>query len=122
MELRGNVTKGLGVAKKWVKKIDNIFKEKIGIDLFEGTLNIRLESEYVIEPDFIIKPEQFGGSQNVLVKKCEVFGEVAYIVRAEKNQKGVGDHDLKIIEIVSNKNFRDTFKIKDNDLIKIKII
>ena len=122
MILQGIVTSGLGVAKNWVKKIECVFKEKTGMQVFNGTLNIKLNEDYLVVPDFIIEPNQYGGTQRVLVKKCEIFGEKSYIVRAEKNQIGTGDHDLKIIEIVSTKNFRETFKIKDDDLIKIKII
>lgn len=119
MVLNGKVTSGIGTAKMWVGKVEKIFEEKTGLKVFHGTLNIRLEEDYVIKPDLIIKPEEFGGTQNVLVKKCEILGNIAYIVRAEKNQKGEGDHNLKIIEIVSEINFREKYKLKDGDNIKI---
>jgi len=115
----GQVTSGIGVAKMWVSKIQNVFEEKTNLQVYLGTLNIKLEEDYIIEPDWIIKPEEFGGTQNVLVKKCEIMGQEAYIVRAEKNQTGQGDHDLKTIEIVSNINFRETYKLKDQDNIII---
>lgn len=121
MILNGKVTSGIGTAKMWVGKIEKIFEEKTGIQVFRGTLNIKLNEDYIIEPDWIIKPEEFGGTQNVLVKKCEILGKEAYIVRAEKNQTGQGDHDLKIIEIVSNINFREKYEIQDNEDITIKI-
>lgn len=119
MILKGKVTSGIGTAKMWVGKIANTFEEKTGIQVFHGTLNIKLEKDYIVEPDWIIKPDEFGGTQNVLVKKCEILGNEAYIVRAEKNQKGQGDHDLKIIEIISNINFREKYKIQDNEDITI---
>lgn len=119
MILKGQVTSGLGTAKMWVSKIEEIFEKKTGMKVFHGTLNIKLEEEYIIEPDWIIKPEKFGGTQNVLVKKCKILEQEAYIVRAEKNQTGQGDHNLKIIEIVSDIKFRETYALKDNDEIKI---
>ncbi len=122
MVLTGRVTSGIGTAKMWVSKIDEIFEKKTGMKVFHGTLNIKLEEDYVIEPDWIIKPEEFGGTQNVLVKKCEILEQEAYIVRAEKNQTGQGDHNLKIIEIVSDINFRQKYRLKDYDEIKIKIL
>ncbi len=120
MELQGKVTTGIGTAKMWVGKIEKAFEERTNIKLYNGTLNIKLEDDYIIEPDWIIKPEEFGGTQNVLVKKCKIMENIAYIVRAEKNQKGTGDHNLKIIEIVSDINFRKTYNLEDNQNIIIQ--
>lgn len=122
MELLGRVTTGIGTAKMWVKKIEQTFKEKTSMQVFNGTLNIKLDEDYIVKPDFIIKPEEYDGTENVLVKKCEIFGEIAYIVRAEKNQIGTGDHSLKVIEIVSNINYREKYNLQDNENIKIKIV
>ena len=121
MVLDGKVTSGIGTAKMWVGKIEKIFEEKTGLKVFHGTLNIKIEEDYIVEPDLIIKPEEFGGTQNVLVQECEILGNKAYIVRAEKNQKGEGEHNLKIIEIVSNVNFRKKYNLKDESSIKVKI-
>lgn len=121
MILNGQVTSGLGTAKMWVSRIDEIFEKKTGMKVFHGTLNIKLEGDYLIEPDWIIKPEEFGGTQKVLVKKCKILEHEAYIVRAEKNQTGQGDHNLKIIEIVSDINFREEYNLKDNENIMISI-
>lgn len=122
MILKGKVTKGIGIAKMWVGKIEKVFKDKTGVTVFQGTLNIELNKKYIIKPDLIIKPEEFGGTENVLVKRCEILGNEAYIVRAEKNQKGQGEHDLRILEIVANFNFREKYGLKDNDEIEVKII
>lgn len=121
MILRGKISSGLGTAKMWVGKIESTFEEETGIKLFHGTLNIKLEKDYIIKSDWIIKPEEYGGTQNVLVKKCEILGNTAYIVRAEKNQIGKGDHNLTIIEIVSDINFRDKYGLKDEENIVIKV-
>lgn len=122
MLLKGKVTSGIGTAKMWVSKIEEAFQKKTGVKVFHGTLNIELEEDYIIEPDLIIKPEEFGGTQNVLVIKCEILGTEAYIVRAEKNQKGQGEHNLKILEIVSDINFRDKYKLEDENAIEIYVL
>lgn len=120
MKLHGRITSGLGTAKMWVGKIEKVFEEKTKVKLFHGTLNIKLENEYIIEPDWIIKPEEYGGTQNVLVKKCKTLGHNAYIVRAEKNQIGKGDHNLKILELVSDINFRKEYNLKDGTEVMIE--
>lgn len=121
MVLKGIVTSGMGTAKMWVGMVEKAFEEKTNIKLYNGTLNIKLKEDYKIEPDFIIFPHEFGGNQNVLVKKCKILGIEAFAVRAEKNQIGTGDYDLKTLEIVSNINFRETFNLKDNQEISVEI-
>ena len=86
MELIGVVTSGLGTAKTFVKMIEKTFKEKTNLNVFPGTLNVKLKKDFLVKPDFIIRPEEFGGNQNVLVQKCLVLNQSSYIVRAEKNQ------------------------------------
>ncbi len=121
MELNGKVTSGLGTAKMWVGKIEKVFEKQTKMKVYHGTLNIKLDNDYVIKPDWIIKPEEYGGTQDVLVKKCKIKEGTAYIVRAEMNQIGKGHHDLKIIEIVSNINFRETYNLKDEENIVIEV-
>ena len=70
---------------------------------------------------YIDEPEKYKGTQRVFIKKCEILGNVANIVRAEKNQIGKGDHDLHIIEIISDINFREKYNLKDDECIEIKI-
>ena len=121
MKIEGEVTKGLGTATYWVKKIEETFYKKTKMKLELGTLNIKLEDEYTFIPDFIIEAKEYGGTQNVFIKKCELFEKEAYIVRAEKNAKEKGDHSLNIIEIVSDVNFRKTFHLKDGEKVSIVI-
>ena len=121
MILEGKVASGLGVAKKWVSKIEGIFEIKTGMKVFHGTLNIILGEDFIVKPDWIIESSEYGGTQKVLVMKCKIFNREAYIVRAEKNQLGTGDHDLKVIEIISDISFRKKYGLKDNDTISIEI-
>lgn len=121
MELEGCITSGIGTAKMWVGKIEKVFENKTGVKLFHGTLNIKLEKDYIVKQDWVIKPEEYGGTERVLVKSCKILDNKAYIVRAEKNQKGTGEHNLQIIEIVSNINFRKTYELTDGKKITIQI-
>lgn len=116
MLLKGRVKKGLGNASFWVKKIEDVFYKRTGMKVFYGTLNIELEKPYELEKHEIIKKEEYGGTQDVYVEKCEILGNLAYIVRAEKTA-----HKSNVVEIVSNIKFRDTFNLKDDDIIQIKI-
>ena len=119
--LKGKVKSGLGNANIWVGKAKKIFKEKYGMDLFLGTLNIELDRDIVLEENEKILPYEYGGTFDVYVKECEILGIKAYILRTEKNNKINGDHPLNIIEIVTDVNMRKQYKLKDDDEILIYI-
>jgi len=121
MTIEGKVISGLGVAKIWVNKIKNIFIERTGKELFPGTLNIKLDCNYMFEPDIIIKKDEYGGDYDVYIKKCKVLNEVAYIVRSGKNLKEDGDYRLNIVEIMAEINFRNKYNLEDGQNIKINI-
>lgn len=121
MILKGKVVKGLGKAKTFVSMMQKAFYEKRKVNLYPGTLNIKLKAPYGLDIDFLIKPEEYGGSFNVQVQKCKVLGKTAYIVRSEKNIKDEGDYRQDIIEIVSDINFREQYNLNDGDEIEVVI-
>lgn len=122
MILQGQVVSGLGEASIWVKKIKKVFQEKMEMELFEGTLNVDLNYKYSLGKDVIkFAPNEYGGTQEVLVKECRVLGNRAYILRTNANEKEEGTQPINIIEIVSNVNFREQYNLKDGDKIEIKM-
>ena len=121
MILKGKIVKGLGKAKTFVNMMEKSFYEKTNVHLYSGTLNVKLENEYELKVDYLIKPEEYGGTFNVQVQKCEIFGNTSYIVRSEKNTKEEGDYKKDIIEIVSDVNFREKYNLKDGDEINVQI-
>lgn len=121
MNLVGKVTKGMGAAHKFITMMQKGFYEKTKVQLYPGTLNIKLNNSYILKPDYIIKPEEYGGTFNVQIQKCKILDENAYIVRSEKNIDDKGDYGQDIIEIISDINFREKYNLKDEDVIKVKI-
>lgn len=122
MILIGRLKSGLGEASFWMKKAEQAFEKKIGYKLFNGTLNIELTEEYILDRDInVVHKEEYRGTQEVYIKKCSVLGHKAYILRTDKNSRPNGDHPLNLIEIVSDVNFREKYNLKDNDIIQIEI-
>lgn len=121
MILTGKVAKGLGRAKTFINMMEKTFYKKTGIYLYHGTLNIKLETKYDLNIDYIIKSDEYGGNFNVQIQKCKLFKDKAYIVRSEKNIKNEGDYSQDIIEIVSNVNFRKKYNLQDGDKVEINI-
>ena len=121
MKHRGKVKSGLGEAAMWMGMAKDIFKKKYGIDVFLGTLNIELEHEVILDEKDIIEPEEYGGNFKVFVCKCTVCDEESYIIRTEKNNELGGDHPLNIVEVVSGVNFREKYRLKDDDEVWVEI-
>ena len=121
MEIEGIVVSGLGRAKHFINMMKEPFLKKYNKQLFEGTLNIKLNKELSLITQDIIENYEYGGTQNVLIQKCKIFNEEVFIVRAEKNNKPGGDYNLNIIEIVAEEKLRDKYNIKDGDKIIITI-
>ncbi len=121
MILEGKVVKGLGKAKKFINMMNEAFYKRTNVHLYPGTLNVKMNCKYNLEIDYLIKPEEYGGTFNVQIQKCELLGEVAYIVRSEKNIKEEGDYNQDIIEIVSDVNFRKKYNLKDGEHVEIRL-
>lgn len=122
MILKGKVTTGLGNASYWMKKAEGAFEKKLGTKLYNGTLNIELEEDYILDGNLnVLKKEEYGGDQDVYIKECMLLGNKSYIVRTEKNSKKNGDHPLCLLEIISDICFREKYCLKDGETVEIKI-
>lgn len=121
MMYKGKVKSGFGNASFWMEKISEIFEQKYKMKPFLGTLNIKLEEEYILDTQEKIEANEYGGNFDVLIKECKILENRAYILRTEKNNTKIGDHPLDIIEIVSDINFRKTYNLKDGEEIKVYI-
>jgi len=123
MIYKGKLTRGLGEASYWVKKIEDVFIDKTNKKLFYGTLNIKLNQEFILNnEDFKILKKEFNGTEDLFFKECKLLGEIAYIIRTRSNNtKDLGHHPLNIIEVISGTNFRQKYNLKDEDEIIIEI-
>ena len=122
MILKGKVKSGLGEASFWMKKAEKAFEQKLGKKMFHGTLNVELEDKYILDKDIItLYKEEYGGTQDVYIKECEVLKNKSYIVRTDFNSKENGAHPFNLLEIISDINFRKEYNLKDGDEIEIII-
>ncbi|MBO4816569.1 MAG: DUF120 domain-containing protein [Clostridia bacterium] len=122
MILIGKVKTGLGNASYWMKKAEKAFEQKLGTQLYNGTLNVELKDKYILDGNLkILNRGEYGGDQDVYIKECIVLGHKSYIVRTEKNSKKDGDHPLNLLEIISDVCFRERYNLKDGDIIEINI-
>ena len=86
MILIGKLKSGLGEASFWMKKTKKAFEKRINLKVFHGTLNLEIQKNYILEGNIeIIHKEEYGGTQEVYLKKCNVLGHKSYIIRTDKN-------------------------------------
>jgi riboflavin kinase len=98
------------------------FKEKLGIEAYKGTLNLRVEypdflsfvntQKRILIPGFTAKDRSFG---NLVAYKVKVDGISSAIIIPERTS-----HDNDVIEIISKAYFRKKLNLKDGQKVKIE--
>jgi riboflavin kinase len=124
MEINGTIISGMGKGTYFMSQEIYIkqFQEKLHFKPYVGTLNIKLEKNRK-NPLINISKEKFR-----LVKGEGNFGDVKFI-KAVLNHDTFGalvfpaktEHTEDVLEFISNKNLRESLKLKDGDIVSITI-
>ena len=124
MEVKGIISSGMGKGTYFMSQdiyIDQ-FQDKLNFKPFVGTLNIK------IEPDEITLIMNIPSNNFGLVRGEGKLGDVKFI-KAVLNGTVKGalvfpaktKHTEDVLEFISNKNLRETLKLKDGDKVTVKI-
>jgi len=91
--------------------------------LFPGTLNIHLTSGSYRTPTNALRleKEEYGGRVSVSIVPCKTFGRKAFILRPDTDTGKYGDPPERILEIATDVNLRDTYGLKDGDLVEVEV-
>jgi len=128
IKLHCTVFSGLGEGSYYVslEGYRRQFREKLGIDPFPGTLNLRIAKEDVILRKRLDKEEgikidgftaenrTFGSAKAF---KCKINGLTAFIVIPERTHYP-GD----VLEVISERKLREALKLKDGDKVELEVI
>ena len=124
MEIIGKIISGMGKGTYFMSQDIYIkqFQEKLHFKPYVGTLNIKLDKN-LKNPLVNISKEKFE-----LVKGEGKFGDVKFI-KALLNHDIAGalvfpaktEHTEDVLEFISNKNLRESLKLKDGDIVSITI-
>ena len=124
MEVKGIISSGMGKGTYFMSQdiyIDQ-FQNKLNFKPFGGTLNITIELDE-ITLIMNIPQDNFG-----LVRGKGKLGDVKFI-KAVLNDTEQGalvfpaktKHTEDVLEFISNKNLRESLKLKDGDKVTVKI-
>ena len=118
--LRGKVVTGVGNFSFWIEKLRDDYRDKTGMQLFPGTLNIELDAPFDLPPERIrLEAEEYGGTVSVSIVPCKVFGRAAVILRTDKADSE--PESRKIIEIACEVWLREQHQLRDGDLVEVEV-
>ena len=91
--LRGKVVTGVGDFSFWIEKLQDHYRDKTGMRLFPGTLNIQLDEPFELPRRRVrLEAEEYGGRVSVNIVLCKLFGRASFCARtmptASRSQGG----------------------------------
>lgn len=120
--LTGSVTSGVGDFGKWIALLQDHYQHKTGMELYPGTLNLRLQHPWRLPKNVIrLEAHEYGGRVSVSLVPCKVFNRDAFILRTDANERGEGHHPREVIEIATDIKLRDAFNLKDGDTVIVEL-
>ncbi|MEM1956785.1 MAG: DUF120 domain-containing protein [Archaeoglobaceae archaeon] len=128
LKFHGIVFSGLGEGRYYVslEGYRKQFREKLGIEPFPGTLNLRIPKEEIgikkrLDAEQGIKIEGFTAENRsfgeVKAFKCKVNGLSAFIVMPKRTH-----HLSDVVEIIAERKLRDELNLKDGDIVEVEVI
>jgi len=114
LTLRGEIRTGVGNFSYWLDKLEPYYTRKTGMRLFPGTLNVHLTSGSYGTPTNELRLE-------VSIMPCKIVGRKAFILRPDTDTGKHGDPPERILEIATDVNLRDTYRLKDGDIVEVEV-
>lgn len=125
--LRGTVFAGSGDYARWITTYRAHYRAKTGLDLFPGTLNLRLAHPYALPPDKVIRLEghEYGSRVSVSILPVSIFDRPGVILRPDLPAWATAANAaerLSTIEVATDVKLRDTYGLKDGDDVEVTIL
>ena len=118
--LKGKVVTGVGNFSFWIEKLEDHYRNKTGMQLFPGTLNIELAEPFDLPRERArLEAEEYGGTVSVSIVPCKVFGRAAVILRTDKADSE--PQSRKIIEVACEVKLREHHQLQDGDVIEVEV-
>jgi len=124
MSLEGEVFSGSGEGAKFIKLpwVRQQIIEKIGFTPYLGTLNVKLTQKSLIAKNSLKKAEgvEISPPKGFCRGKC--FNAYLNHLKCALVVPEVEGYPEKVIEIIAPVSLREKFKLKDGDIVKVKIM
>ena len=118
--LKGKVVTGVGNFSFWIEKLQDRYRDKTGMWLFPGTLNIQLDEPFDLPRERErLEGEEYGGAVSVSIVPCKVLGRAGVILRTDKADSE--PQSRKIIEVACEVKLREHHQLQDGDVIEVEV-
>jgi len=121
--LRGIVRSGKGNFSFWLARLEAYYTRKTEMKLYPGTLNVHLSDAIFPTPKNAIRfeKEEYGGRVSVSIAPCKICGRKAFIRWPDTDNGKFGDPPERILEVATDVGIRETYGIKDGDIVEVDI-
>ena len=126
--LIGQIEAGAQNARIWLTRFNDSYARKLGMAVFPGSLNLRLPHAFDwTNPRYapaVIRFDrsEYGGERDILFLPCRLEtlnGHPAFLWTTTTPRQGA---DLHLVEIVADISLRDTFGLKDGDIVAVELV
>src|SRR5262245_44709842 len=126
--LQGRVQVGKGDASHWLRLFNAVYSRKLQMPVYPGSLNLALAHPFDwfsrrYQPHLIwFGWEEYGGERDILLLPCELVTlgrRKAYLwtpTTAARSRP-----DPWVVEVVCDVSLRDTYQLKDGDVVAFEL-
>ena len=110
---------GVGSFSYWIERLQEHYREKTGMRLFPGTLNIELDEPFELPSERArLEAEEYGGTVSVSIVPCKVFGRAAVILRTDRADSE--PESRRLIEVACEVKLRERHQLRDGDWVEVE--
>jgi CTP-dependent riboflavin kinase len=111
------------VAAENLKPVMHLIEARMGLNaLVQGTLNIKIDEDYIVRAEASISPQEYGFDETVNLQRCIISGRRAIIMRpdAHETRPNYG-HGKNHLELMSPLHLRTAMHLKDGDRVTVEV-
>ncbi len=118
--LRGRVAGGVGDLSRWMTRYADAYERATGVRLHPGSLNVVLDKPWTVHrAPLRLEADDVGVGMSIV--PCQIGHLPAFIMRTDRNNAGLGDHQPNVIEIAAAVNLRRALDLADGDTVEITV-
>ncbi len=127
--LSGRIQSGKNDASHWLAKFHGPYCRKTGMELFPGSLNVRLDRKFDwyadgYQPSILqFGREEYGGERDILLLPCalpELGNRRGFLWSTTTAARDRPDE--AVIEVITDVHLRKAYGLVDGDLIYVELI
>lgn len=96
------------------------YERAVGARLEPGSLNVVLHEPWVMrDPEVRLEAAKVGVGAGLV--SCRLDDYECWIIRTDKNNAGLGDHPLTVVEVVAAVHLRTVLRLEDGDEVVLHV-